>query len=56
MKMRVGTGDKITMAIERLDVADTWNAEAIQRRQDWYADVALDVWNVRNAKLPVAPE
>ena len=30
--------------------------EAVARRQEWYADVALDVWNVRNAKLPTIPD
>lgn len=55
VKMKVGVGDKITLAIEKLNVANVWNAEAVARRQEWYADVALDVWNVRNAKLPTTP-
>ncbi len=56
VKMKVGVGDKITLAIEKLNVANVWNAEAVARRQEWYADVALDVWNVRNAKLPTTPQ
>lgn len=44
-----GKNDQITRAMKRLDPASEWNAVTIERRQEWLADVALDVWNVREA-------
>ncbi|TSB01617.1 DUF262 domain-containing protein [Sphingorhabdus contaminans] len=53
-KLLVGENDRITKAVSKIDIAPLWNLEAVKRRQDWYAEAALDVWNVRNAKAPVA--
>jgi uncharacterized protein with ParB-like and HNH nuclease domain len=45
--LQVGVNDRITRAIKRLDPAPDWTREAIERRQKWFADVALDVWQIR---------
>jgi hypothetical protein len=45
--LQVGINDKITRAIKRLDPAPTWSRAAVERRQRWFADVALDVWDIR---------
>lgn len=44
-----GKNDQITRAMKRLNPASEWDAVAIEKRQEWLADVALDVWNVREA-------
>jgi hypothetical protein len=44
--LKVGVNDQITRAIARLDCATGWNTDAIERRQAWFADRALEVWNV----------
>jgi hypothetical protein len=45
--LKVGKADQITKAMKRLDPASEWNTEAIDRRQKWLADIALDVWDLR---------
>lgn len=52
-RLKVGTNDRITRAMKRLDPAPVWNSEAVDRRQLWFADIALDVWDVRSS-LPVS--
>ncbi|WP_342152247.1 DUF262 domain-containing protein [Methylorubrum sp. SB2] len=44
--MVVGVGDKITLAVQRLDPAPTWDRAAIERRQKWFADTAIEVWGL----------
>ena len=44
-----GKNDQITRAMKRLDPASEWNAATIEKRQEWLAEVALDVWKVREA-------
>lgn len=44
-----GKNDQISRAMKRLNPASEWDAGAIERRQEWLADVALDIWNVREA-------
>lgn len=51
-RLQVGTNDRITRAMKQLDPAPVWNSEAVDRRQLWFADIALDVWDVRSS-LPV---
>lgn len=52
--LQVGVNDRITNAIKRLDPAPTWNRAAVEQRQRWFADTALEVWDVRRtlAELP----
>ena len=45
--LQVGVNDKITEAMKRLDPAPTWSRAAVEQRQRWFSDVALDVWNIR---------
>ena len=56
--LQVGINDKITKAMKRLDSAPTWNRAAIEQRQRWFADVALDVWDIRRTltELPGVDE
>lgn len=44
--LQVGVNDRITRAIKQLDPAPLWNNDAIGQRQRWFADLALDVWDV----------
>ncbi len=53
-QLKVGEADQITRTTSRLNPAPKWNLGAVRERQEWYADVALDVWNLRNSKLPEA--
>lgn len=41
-----GVNDQITQAVKRLRPETEWSAEAIERRQSWMADRALEVWDV----------
>lgn len=50
--LQVGQSDQITKTMARLNPAPVWNATAIEERQRWYADIALDVWQLRHAALP----
>lgn len=43
----VGVNDRITRAMKRMNPAPSWNRRAIEDRQKWFADVALDVWMIR---------
>lgn len=45
--LALGSNDRITRAIRGLDPVPTWNRSSIEQRQQWWADVALDVWNLR---------
>lgn len=45
--LQVGVNDKITKAMKLLDPAPTWTRAAVEQRQRWFAEVALDVWDVR---------
>lgn len=47
--LKIGKNDQITRAIKRLDPALSWNSLAVEHRRLWYADIALDVWEVRGA-------
>lgn len=42
----VGINDKITQAVQRLDIAPVWNRQAIEDRQRWMAEVAAQVWGL----------
>ncbi|WP_333836421.1 DUF262 domain-containing protein [Novosphingobium sp.] len=48
--MQVGVNDQITRAMKKLDPSPTWTAETIRKRQEWYADAALDVWGLRHVE------
>lgn len=48
--MQVGANDQITRAMKKLDPSPNWTADAIRKRQEWYTDIALDVWNFRHVK------
>jgi hypothetical protein len=52
-RLKVGTNDRITRAMKRLDPAPVWNSEAVDQRQLWFADIAQDVWNIRSS-LPIS--
>ncbi|MXP14512.1 DUF262 domain-containing protein [Altererythrobacter confluentis] len=41
-----GVNDQITKAVKRLRPEAEWSAEAIERRQKWIADRAMEVWDV----------
>jgi hypothetical protein len=45
--LQVGVNDRITRAVKRLHPAPVWDRDAIESRQKWFADTALDVWQVR---------
>ena len=45
--IKTGKNDQITRAMKRLDPAPIWNANVIEKRQEWLADVALDIWGLR---------
>lgn len=45
--LKTGKNDQISRAMKRLDPAPVWNAETIESRQEWLADVALDIWGLR---------
>jgi hypothetical protein len=47
--LQVGVNDRITRMMKRLNPAPQWSAEAVRLRQQWFADIALDVWGLRNA-------
>ncbi|MBY9064974.1 DUF262 domain-containing HNH endonuclease family protein [Sphingomonas yunnanensis] len=55
-RLKVGANDRITRAMKRLDPAPVWNSEAIDRRQLWFADIALDVWDVRSSLAASQPD
>ncbi|WP_374944450.1 DUF262 domain-containing protein [Sphingomonas sp.] len=44
--LKVGVNDQITRAMKRLDPAAQWTTDAIEQRQTWLADRALEVWGV----------
>ena len=46
--MRVGVNDQITRAMKKLDPSPVWTGDTIRKRQEWYADIALDVWGLRH--------
>lgn len=50
--LQIGQSDQITKTMARLNPAPTWNASAIEERQNWYAETALDVWQLRHAAVP----
>ncbi|MGU3463580.1 DUF262 domain-containing protein [Methylobacterium sp. C33D] len=52
--MAVGVGDKITQAAQRLNPAPAWNKAAIEARQQWIAEAALEVWNLGRAASKAA--
>ena len=52
--LAVGQGDKITLAVQRLDPAPVWNRAAIERRQKWFADTAIEVWGLGNGPSPAS--
>jgi hypothetical protein len=41
-----GVNDQITQTVKRLRPETEWNVEAIERRQNWMADRAMEVWEV----------
>ncbi len=45
--LKVGVNDRITKAMKRLDSASAWDRETVERRQRWFANVAMDVWDIR---------
>lgn len=48
--LQSGVNDKVTKAMLRLNPASAWNENAIIDRQKWYADIAQDVWKLRNVR------
>lgn len=52
--LQVGVNDKITRAMKLLDPAPVWTRAAVEQRQGWFAEVALDVWDVRRASTDVS--
>ena len=44
--LSVGVNDAITRAVQKLDPAPTWNRKALEQRQLWIAEAALEVWSV----------
>lgn len=46
LPLTVGVNDKITQAVQKLDVATTWDRAAIERRQRWIMEAAAEVWDV----------
>jgi hypothetical protein len=50
--LQVGANDRITRTMKQLDPAPYWNSDAVEQRQLWFADIALDVWGVRAALTP----
>ena len=44
--MAVGVNDKITQAVQRLNPAPAWNKAAIEARQKWIAEAAVEVWGL----------
>lgn len=45
--LKSGVSDRIAKAVERLDPAPSWNKLAIDRRQEWLADRALEIWRLQ---------
>jgi Protein of unknown function (DUF1524) len=45
--LKTGKNDQITRAMKKLDPAPVWNADVIEKRQEWLADVSLDIWGLR---------
>lgn len=56
--LTIGVNDRITRAIQKLDPAASWDRSAIDRRQQWIADAALEIWGVPspNSKSPSESE
>ncbi len=50
--LQIGQSDQITKTMAHLNPAPVWNAIAIEERQNWYAETALDVWHLRHAAAP----
>jgi hypothetical protein len=48
-RLDAGVNDRITRAMTLLQPEEHWNCDAIQRRQKWLAEIALDVWGLRTA-------
>ena len=57
--LQVGINDRITRAMKQLNPAEQWDRTTIGQRQQWFADIALDVWRIRAAAsdgtVPEAP-
>ena len=41
-----GKNDQITRAMKRLNPAEKWDAVAIVNRQEWLAELSLEIWQV----------
>jgi len=44
--LTVGVNDKITQAVQKLDVAPTWDRAAVEKRQRWIIEAAAEVWDI----------
>ncbi|NLR98875.1 DUF262 domain-containing protein [Rhizobium sp. P38BS-XIX] len=44
--LAIGANDKITRAIQKLKPASSWDRQAIEERQKWMAEAAVEVWGV----------
>ena len=44
--LKVGVNDSITRTMNRLNPAPVWNKAAVDQRQEWMADRALEIWGV----------
>jgi uncharacterized protein with ParB-like and HNH nuclease domain len=44
--LKNGKNDQITRAMKRLNPAEEWNSGAIEKRQEWLAEAALEIWGV----------
>ena len=44
--LKNGKNDQITRAMKRLNPAEEWNAGSIKKRQEWLAEVSLEIWGV----------
>lgn len=49
-KPNIGVADRITRTTEVLKSFPKWNAEAVDERQRFLAEIACDVWDVRETK------
>jgi hypothetical protein len=47
--MAAGVNDKITQAVQRLNPSPVWNKAAIEARQRWIAEAAVEVWGLGTA-------
>lgn len=44
--IKSGKNDQITRAMKRLNPAEKWNADTIIERQEWLAELSLEIWQV----------